>query len=242
MKKRLYILFCIALSSAIGFCSAIVNHTSKVKQIQTQRITNSNTICVDVSNGDIIDGSYLSVLNFRTWEGNKVYADIYEKEIFKTCDIATLSIDDIVVINGASIDVDSITYDSGNVIINKDSINEVSFISENNDEYIVAKKNDKSYLKLLSGNMILSGDVVLIKNGRVYEGLKNITGWIEDKGLVEGTVESTISVENGKIVRIEIENFSHGLIDKLGKNNILDELYDAPIKTNKVSELPATYR
>ena len=236
MRKRWSIqLMCMALLFVVGCGNNTTSNVSCAKKIQTQRIANSNTMCIDVLNGNIMDGMYLAVLDFEKLEENKIYAEIYEKEIFRTYDIAKLSIDDIIVVDNKSIDIDTITYDSGSVIVNKGDINEVLFIPQNDDEYVANKESNPYYLKALSGNIKLSENVILVKEGRIYKGLKNITGWIKEKGLVSNQIETLITIKNEEITQIEIETIERGLATK--DNGIeKDILYDAPVNKDKLNK------
>ena len=121
-------------------------------------------------------------------------------------------------VNGDSVYVDNLTYDCGKVIVNKNASNEISFISETDDGYFVEQNGNISYLSLLKGNIKLSEDVILVKNGRIYEGLKHVTGWIDEKGLVGSIEEATITVSNGEIVKIEIEKVGLELIKEQEKD------------------------
>ena len=97
------------------------------------------------------------------------------------------------------------------------------------------KESNPYYLKVLSGNIKLSENVILVKDGRIYKGLKNITGWIKEKGLVSNQIETLITIKNEEITQIEIETIERGLATK--DNGIeKDILYDAPVNKDKLNK------
>ena len=202
MRKILSI--CAVLVFMVG-CGVNTSPNETTKMGHAKQIANKNKICVDTTNGYIVDGTYLAALDFSTLSDDKINVILYEKEIFDARDIASLSINDTIITKDDEVIVKTLNYNNGLVIVNENKQNLQFMTSDDGNSYFMKKNMNDSYVKMLEGNISISEDVTFSFDGKTYSNSQMLHGLIDIKGLFCDRKEATIEIVDNQIISMDIE-------------------------------------
>ena len=161
MKNRIWIL------AALGVIIVSVSGCGLVQQ-RVQRFNQKENVCVDFEEGVVLDGNYYAALDLKTFNGERMYVDLYEPVCFDTLSISQMEVGDVFGVNGKGYAIKGIEYDNGNIRIIGGGIS-FDLRKDGEDQYVLYDEtNMPKYEKVLSGpfkfddNFCLIGENVLV--------------------------------------------------------------------------------
>ena len=178
-------------------------------QQRIQRFDQKENVCVDFEQGVVLDGNYYAALDLKTFNGERIYVNLYEPVYFDTLSVSQMEVGDVFGVDGKGYAIKGIEYDGGNVRVIGGGIS-FNLRKDGEDQYVLCDEmNTPKYEKVLSGPFKFNDEFFITAEGMVLEGTDSIKECLNDCCDV---VNATVQIKDGMISAIVCDQLEEMII------------------------------